>query len=280
MTLSTDNLKSACSLSIIIKLNISTTACHIGSNCNLTLSTGLSYNLRLKLMELRIQNLMLYAPLTKHCRQLLTGFNCNSTNQYRLSLGMCLNNSIHNGIELLLLSLIYGILMIDSGNRLIGRNLNYIHAVNISELLLLSKSSTGHAGLLLKLIEEVLESDSRKSLAFPLNLHMLLGLNCLMESVRITTAGHNTTRELINNKHLVILNNIVLVSEHQIMSSECQNNIMLDLDILRVSQVFNMEKLLDFSYTALGKIEILVLLVDNKVTRLFSLNTHDGVHLA
>ena len=90
MTLSTDNLKSSCSLSFIIKLNISTTTCHVGSNSNLTLSTGFSYNLSLKLMELRIQNLMLYATLTKHCRQFLTGFNCDSTNQNRLSLSVCL----------------------------------------------------------------------------------------------------------------------------------------------------------------------------------------------
>ena len=170
--------------------------------------------------------------------------------------------------------------MIDSCNRLIGRNLNYIHAVDIPKLLLLSQRSTGHTGLLIKLIKEVLECDGRKGLAFSLNLHMLLGLNCLMQSVRIATAGHDTSREFIDNEHLVILNNIILVSEHQVMSPECQNNIMLDLDILRVSQILNMEKLLDFSYTTLGEIEVFVLLVDNKVTRFFSLNTHDGIHLA
>ena len=70
--------------------------------------------------------------------------------------------------------------MINSGNRTIGRNLNYVHSVDVTELLLLGKCRTCHTGLLLKLVEEVLEGDGCKSFALTFYFYMLLGFDCLM----------------------------------------------------------------------------------------------------
>ena len=58
MAFGSNELKTAQFSGNLIKLDISTTAGHIGSDGNRTVNTSIGYNLRLQLMELRIQNLM------------------------------------------------------------------------------------------------------------------------------------------------------------------------------------------------------------------------------
>ena len=57
------------------------------------------------------------------------------------------------------------ILMIDTGHRPVRRNLNDIHSVNITELLLLRQRGTRHTRLLLIFVEEVLEGNRSQRLA-------------------------------------------------------------------------------------------------------------------
>ena len=112
---------------------------------------------------------------------------------------MCLYNISNNCIEFILLGLINRIIIVNTGNRKIGWNLNNVHTVNITELLLLCQCSTGHTGLLLIFIKEVLECDRSERLTLTLHLHMLLRLNCLMQTIRETTSRHNTSGKLIDD---------------------------------------------------------------------------------
>ena len=96
---------------------------------------------------------------------------------------MCLLDFIDHGTELAPSCLIYGILFINTDNRLIRRNLNNIHSVNFSELVLFGKRCTRHTCFLIVFVEEVLECDSRERAAFSLNFNMLLGFYRLMESI-------------------------------------------------------------------------------------------------
>ena len=89
-------------------------------------------------------------------------------------------NLIHYRLELFLLRLINRIIQINSLYRSVGRNLDNVHGVNVSKLLFLSLCSTGHSGLLLELVEEVLEGNGSQGSGLSLYLYMLLGLNGLM----------------------------------------------------------------------------------------------------
>ena len=192
---------------------------------------------------------------------------------------MRFDDLIDNCLILLLLRLIYHIVMIDTRNRTVRRNLDDIHAVNIAELLLLGQRRTCHTRFLLELIEEILECDRRKCLALALYLYMLLRFDCLMQSVRVTASRHDTSGELINDHDLVVLYNIVLIAEHQIVGAQRQDNIVLNLKILRIRKIINLKELLDPLYTFLREADHFILLVDDKVSRLLLLNSHDGVHL-
>jgi len=50
---------------------------------------------------------------------------------------------------------------------------------------------------------------------FHLNLHILLGLNCLMQSVAVSSARQNPAGELINNHYLSVLDNIFVILKKQ-----------------------------------------------------------------
>ena len=54
---------------------------------------------------------------------------------------------------------------------------------------------------------------------------------------------------------------------------------MLNLKVICICKVINMEELFNFMNTLLGQIDNLVLLINNKVSGLFLLNSHDGIHL-
>ena len=63
---------------------------------------------------------------------------------------------------------------------------------------------------------------------------MLLRLNGLMQTVGIPSARHDTSGKLINDQYFVILYHIILVTEHQIVGTKSQNDVVLDLQVLRV----------------------------------------------
>ena len=192
---------------------------------------------------------------------------------------MCSLYFLYNGFEFFFLCLVYGILVIDTCYRTVRWNLDNVHSINITELFFLGKCRTGHTGFLVKFVEEVLERNGCKCLALSLNLYMLLRLDCLMQTIGITTSRHDTSGELINDHNLIILYNIILIAEHQIMCTECKDYIMLNLKVICICEVFNMEELLNLMYTLLGKVDNLVLLIHDKVSGLFLLDSHNSIHL-
>ena len=192
---------------------------------------------------------------------------------------MCLNYIINNRMKLLFSCLIDDVIVIYSGNRSVGWNLNNIHSIYLTELFFLSESRTGHTRLLLELVKEVLECDCGKCSALTSYLNMLLCLDSLMKSVRETSSRHYTSCELIDNKHLIIGNNIILVAEHKIMCAEGKNHVMLYFKVRRVGKILKVEELLNLSCSLLGKVYRLILLTYHKVTCLLKARTHNNIHL-
>ena len=108
---------------------------------------------------------------------------------------------------------------------------------------------------------------------------MLLRLDCLVKAVRVAPSGHDASRKSVYNKYLVVLHHIVLITEHQIMGAKRQNDIMLDLQVLRIGEILNMEKVLHLLHACFRQIDDLILLIDDEITRLLLHYAHDGIHL-
>ena len=97
-------------------------------------------------------------------------------------------NFIHNGMEFFFFGHVYRIIQVFTENRSVGRDFNYVHSVDITELFFFGKCSTGHAGFLFIFIEEVLECDRCKCLALTFYLYMLFCLDCLMQAIRVASS--------------------------------------------------------------------------------------------
>ena len=279
MTLSTDDLKTACRLCFLIQLNIRTTACHVGRDRNSAVLTSLRDDLRFHLMELGVQYVVGNPLSAEHLGDVLGNLDRDRADQNGLSLRVGLFDGLYDSFILFLLGLINRVLVILTDDRLIGGDLNDIHAVDLAELSLLSERRTGHTALLVKFIEEVLERNGGERLALLLDLYVFLCFDRLVKSVAVASSGHYTARKLINDQDLVIFDDIIVVLVHQVIGAQGQNDAVLDLQVFRIRQVGDVEEFLDLGDAFSGQVDHLVLLIDDEVAGLFSFNAHDRVDL-
>ena len=266
MALRADDLQSAGSLGILIKLDIGAAAGHVSGYGDSAMLSRIGDDLGFKLMELRIQDVVAYAFLLEFRRELLGGFDGDRADQDGLPLRMGRLDFLDYGVELLLLGLINLIFIVNAANWRIGRDRDDVHAVDVAELLFLRHGRTGHTGFLPIFIKEVLEGDGRKRLALTLDFDILLRLYCLMQTIRITASGHDTSREIINDEDLIVLDNVILVAEHDIIRPQCQIHVVLEVKVLCVRKVLDLEELLDLRNALLCERDYLVLLVDDEIS--------------
>ena len=157
---------------------------------------------------------------------------------------MCLFDFLYDCVEFLFFRHVYGIVHIHTDDRAVGRDLDNVHAVDVTELLLLGEGSTGHAGFFLVFVKEVLERDGCQSLALSSYFYVLFCLDCLMQTIGITAPRHDTAGELIDDQNLVVFDYVVLVAVHQIIGTQRQDHVVLDLQVLRIGEVLDMEEVL------------------------------------
>ena len=198
--------------------NIGTTTCHVGCDSNSTLTTSLSNNLCLTLMELSVQNVVLNTAFRKNARNTLGVVNGNGTNQHRLTILVTLFNVSYDSLELSVNGSIDQVIQVLTLNRAIRWNNLNRNVINLTELCVLGHCSTGHTRELVVHEEVILERNGCQSLVFFTYLNILFCLDCLMKALRITTAFHDTTSKFINNLYFAINDNVLLVTMEHILS--------------------------------------------------------------
>ena len=186
---------------------------------------------------------------------------------------------IAHGFEFFFLRLVYRVIQVLADDRNICGDFHDIHPVNLPELLLFRKRRTCHSGLLFELIEQVLERDCRQCLALSLDLHMLLRLYRLMEAVRIPPSRHDAPCKLIDNQDFFVLHNVILILEHQVMRPERKDDIVLNLEVIGIRKVFQVKEILNFPDPVLCEVDVLFFLVDDEVSGLLDILSHNGIHL-
>ena len=66
---------------------------------------------------------------------------------------------------------------------------------------------------------------------------------------------------------------------HEVVRAQRENDVVLDLEVFRIRQIVQMEKVFDTRHTLCRQVDELVLFIDDEITVLFLLHTHDGIHL-
>ena len=110
-------------------------------------------------------------------------------------------------------------------------------------------------------------------------MYVLLRLNRLMETIGITASRHDTSGKLIDDQNLVIFYHVVLIAEHQVVGTQCQDDVVLDLQVLRIRQVLDVEEIFNLLHTSLGQVDYFIFLIDYEIASLLDLLAHDGCHL-
>ena len=208
------------------QLDIGTTTGHVGGNRDGSRLTGFGNDVSLLLVQLGIQYVVLDMTAGQNRGKQLGCLHIGRANQNRTSLFVQFQNLVHHCRILFTLGLINQILRIDSCNRTVGWNHNHIQFIDVPELAGLGFGGTRHTGQLLVHSEIILQGDGGIGLRGGFHLHILLRLNGLMQSVRITAPFHNTTCLFINDFHFIVDDDVFhILLEHRISFQQLLNSV-------------------------------------------------------
>ena len=226
---------------------------HVGGDRNTAEFARLGDYLRLARVLLGVQNLVLYAAFFQHIGEHFALFNRDRTDQQRLTGPVDLDYLFYDGAEFGVLVNEYLVVQVDPLKGLVRGYLHDVQPVYALELVLLGLRGTGHAGELREHTEVVLIGDGRNGAVLVLHLHAFLGFERLMQTVRIPAAEHYTAGEFVDDQHLAVLHDVILVDGEQRVRLQCLDYVMVELRILGRGDILYIEILLRFPHAAIGK---------------------------
>ena len=251
---------------ISAEYDIGTSSGHVRRDRYRAETSCLCDDLRFFFMLLRVQDIeILYASLLEGICDKLRLFYGNRTYEDRLAFFVCLFDSVHDRFVLALFRRINGILQVISDNRLVRRDNDYVHVVDISEFAFLGLRRTGHPRELLIHSEVILQRYRCKCLRFRTHQHVFLGFDRLVESVAVSSSEHQTSRELIDDDDLAVLYDIVYITLHHVSGLQSLQHVMVYFHVLRVREVLHAEILFTLLDTFVGERDLLVFFFYRKV---------------
>ena len=161
------------------------------------------------LVQLRIQHLVRNTSEIQHTTQEFGYLDAGRTNKNRPTLLYQTNNLVNYGIVFLTLGAVNTVIEVDTCHRLIGRNNDYVEFIYVPELTCFRLGRTGHTGQLVVHTEVVLQRNRSESLCCTLDLDVFFRFHSLVQTIRPAATFHDTAGLLIDNLHLVVIDDIV-----------------------------------------------------------------------
>ena len=240
-------------LRVTAEHNIGTAPRHIRGDRNSAELTGLRDDLRLALMILGIEHIVRNTCSLEHFGKQFALFNADRAHKYGLTGIVTFLDLLDNMLVFCSFRLENNIGQVLSDQGLVGGYLNNIQLIDLAEFLRFRGSRTRHARKLLIKPEVILESDGSKRFALVLYLNALFCFDCLMQTVVITSAEHDTAGELVYYEYLTVLDNIIDITAHYADCFYRLIDVVKQRCVLHIHKVFNAEILLRLFNTALGK---------------------------
>ena len=250
------------------QLDVGAAARHIGGNGHRAHPPGLRHDMRLALMEARVQDFVLYLFLRQIFAQHLRFFDADGADQYRLADILPLADFLGDRAELVGDILVEFVGLVDPQDIDVGRDRHHIHLVNVEEFGRFGQRGAGHPAKLGIHPEIILEGDRRQSLVLGLDPHPFLGLDRLVKSVRPAPTVHHPPGEFVDDDDLVVLDDIIDVLLEHLVRLERLIEVMHRLgvgdviEVLPLDQPGFLEHPLGFLGAFLGQHDRLLLLVE------------------
>ena len=252
-------------LSVTAQHDVGTTTGHVGCDGDSILFTCLRDDFRFFFMVFCIQYFMLDTACLQHFTEHFRLVDGDGTDQNRLVLFMALLDLCDNRQIFSMLIFKDNVVMVDTDDGFIGRNLDNVQMIDFSELSFFGHTGTGHAGQFFIGTEEVLEGDGREGFGLLHDLNAFFGLDCLMQTFVVAAALHQTAGEFVNDDDLSVLNDIVDLILHAAMCFNRLVDMMQQGDVFGIHQVVDAESAFCFSDALRGQGSGLSLFVDDIV---------------
>ena len=117
-----------------------------------------------------------------------------------------------------------------------------LEPVDLAELGGLGRRRAGHAGELRVEAEVVLEGDRGQRLVLGLDRHAFLGLERLVQPVRVAPALHHPAGELVDDDDLAVLDDVVDVAAEQLVRAQRLVDVVDERDVLDVVEVGRLQQ--------------------------------------
>ena len=143
---------------------------------------------------------------------------------------------IHHGLELFSRRAVDPVVLVHPCDGFVCRHFNHAQAVDFGKFLGFGQGCAGHAGQLVIKAEVVLEGDRGQRGVLRLDIDLFLGLDRLMQPLRKTAPRHHPSGEFINQHHLAIAHDVILVPLEQLMCPQSRIHMVHHSGAFRVIQ--------------------------------------------
>ncbi len=141
--------------------------------------------------------------------------------------------------------------MVLADHRPVRGDRHHTELVDLVQLGRLGLRGTGHAGELVVEAEVVLQGDRGQRLVLGLDLHPLLGLDGLVHALVVTPAQQHATGELVDDQHLAVADDVVLVPVEQFLGLDGVVEVAHQRRVGGLIQVVDAQLVLDEFHTQL-----------------------------
>ena len=228
-------------LGITAEFDIGTATRHIGGDGDRTQLTCLRDDERFALMRFGVEHFVRDAFLGQQFGDLLGFFNGDGAHQHRLLPLVAFADLCDHRRQLGAFGLVHHVGQIFAHHRLVGGDLHHVQPVDLLEFGLFRLGRTGHTGQFLVQTEIILEGDGRQRPALPRYLDLLLGFDGLMQTFVVPATVHNAAGELVNDQHLIILDDIIHVTAHHTVGFDGLVDVMQQGHVFGIHQIVHLK---------------------------------------
>ena len=218
------------------QLDVGTPARHVGGDGDLVRPAGLRHDLGLAIMLLGVEHVVRQPGLLQQVGHQLGVLDGGGADQHRLATFVAVADVGQDGVVLFLGGPVDQILHVVAHHGPVRGHHHGLQVVDFLELVGLGVGRTGHAGQLLVHPEVVLEGDRGQRLVLGLDLHAFLGFHRLVQAIGPAPARHQAASELVDDDDLVVLHDIVLVTQEQRVRPQRHHQVMHQRDVGGVVQ--------------------------------------------
>ncbi len=211
--------------------------------------------MRFALVVLRVQRLVLDAALVEQAGKPLGALDRYGADEARLPHRIAGRHFVGDRVELRVDVAVDQVVLVFADDRSVRGDGHDGQVVDLAELGVLGHSGTGHAGELLVEAEVVLQRDGGERLVLLAHEHVLFGFERLMEALRIAAALHDAARELVDDLHLAVHDDVVDVAVEEELRLQGLLQMVCELARRIGVQIVDAEHRLDLLKPALGCVD-------------------------